>query len=63
MKEGPLSPSEQRMPPILKNERKPTATTSTTPIFYKDREGGRLSQAVSTAVSVSRALERKNGRE
>ena len=59
MKEVRFSPSEQRMLAILKRERKPIATTDLVPKFYKGREDGPPEHAVSTIVSVSRALEKK----
>jgi hypothetical protein len=54
-----FSPSEKRLLAILEKETEPMATTDLAPIFYKGRKGGLPEHAVSTIVSVSRALERK----
>jgi hypothetical protein len=59
MKEVRFSPSEKRMLAILEEEEEPIATTDLAPKFYKGRKGGPPEHAVSTIVSVSRALERK----
>jgi hypothetical protein len=57
-----FSPSEKRMLAILEKESEPIATTDLAPKFYKGRKGGTPEHAVSTVVSVSRALEKKTAR-